>query len=58
MVAVADTSPLNYLILIDEIGLLPGLYRRILVPKAVLAEMVHPDARHLSPVGRRSLPPG
>lgn len=41
MVVVADTSPINYLILIGQIELLPRLYARILVPAAVLAELNH-----------------
>ncbi len=28
MIVVADASPLNYLVLIDQIGLLPVLYQR------------------------------
>jgi predicted nucleic acid-binding protein len=41
MVVVADTSPINYLILIGQIELLPRLYTRILIPAAVLAELNH-----------------
>jgi len=44
MVVVADTSPLNYLVLIGEIGLLPKLYRRVVVPQAVMDELKHPGA--------------
>ena len=36
---VADTSPLNYLILIDHINLLPQLYGRVLIPESVLNEL-------------------
>ena len=36
---VADTSPLNYLVLIDQINLLPQLYGRVLIPDSVLAEL-------------------
>jgi len=36
---VADTSPLNYLILIDQINLLPQLYGRVLIPESVLEEL-------------------
>jgi predicted nucleic acid-binding protein len=39
MIVVSDTSPLNYLLLIGEIELLPRLYGRILVPPAVLDEL-------------------
>ena len=36
---VADTSPLNYLVLIHQINLLPDLYGRVLIPESVLAEL-------------------
>jgi predicted nucleic acid-binding protein len=39
-VVVADTSPLNYLILIEAIDLLPRLYGRILIPAEVLNELI------------------
>jgi predicted nucleic acid-binding protein len=42
MTAVADTSPLNYLVLIDEIELLPIIFERILAPHEVLRELAHP----------------
>jgi predicted nucleic acid-binding protein len=44
MVVVADTSPINYLVLIDQIGILPRLYTRILIPPAVFDELKHPLA--------------
>jgi predicted nucleic acid-binding protein len=44
MVVVADTSPVNYLILIDQIGILPRLYTRVLIPPAVFNELTHPAA--------------
>lgn len=44
MIVVADTSPLNYLIQIECDRLLPALYRRILVPPAVIREMEHAHA--------------
>ena len=43
-VVVADTSPLNYLLLIGEIALLPGLYGEVVVPGEVLAELTDSDA--------------
>lgn len=36
---VADTSPLNYLVLIHHINLLPELYGRVLIPESVLEEL-------------------
>lgn len=44
MIVVADTSPLNYLILIGEADLLYRLYGRVLIPQAVLSELKHPQA--------------
>jgi len=41
IVVIADTSPINYLILIGQIDLLKQLYARILVPPAVLSELKH-----------------
>jgi predicted nucleic acid-binding protein len=41
-VVVSDTTPLNYLILIDAVKLLPRLYARILVPAAVCEELSQP----------------
>lgn len=44
MMVVADTSPLNYLVLIGEANLLHVLYGRLLIPKAVLSELQDPGA--------------
>lgn len=39
MIAVADTSPLNYLLLIGCADVLPQLYERVLIPQAVYDEL-------------------
>ena len=39
MIVVADTSPINYLVLIDAVGVLPELYENIIVPNAVFEEL-------------------
>ena len=39
MIVVADTSPLNYLVLIDEIDILRQLFGNLLVPYAVWNEL-------------------
>jgi predicted nucleic acid-binding protein len=39
MQVVSNTSPINYLLQIDEIGLLQNLYGRVVVPKAVIVEL-------------------
>jgi predicted nucleic acid-binding protein len=41
---VADTTPLNYLVLIEAIDVLPQLYGHILIPPTVLAELSVPQA--------------
>src|SRR4051794_31241210 len=39
MIVIADTTPLNYLILIDEVHVLPRLFGRVLIPPAVCNEL-------------------
>ncbi len=39
MIVVSDTSPLNYLLLIDHIDVLPKLFGRVIVPSAVMLEL-------------------
>ncbi|HTW81511.1 MAG TPA: hypothetical protein VME23_18340 [Terracidiphilus sp.] len=41
MIVVADTSPINYLVLIEEIDLLPALFGRVLLPQGVFIELTH-----------------
>jgi predicted nucleic acid-binding protein len=41
---VADTSPINYLLLIDRIDLLEILFHRIILPSSVSIELGHPKA--------------
>jgi hypothetical protein len=35
MIVVADTSPINYLLLIKEIDILPKMYGKVVIPRAV-----------------------
>lgn len=42
MIVVADTTPLNYLVLIGEIELLPALYENVLIPLEVHRELQRP----------------
>jgi predicted nucleic acid-binding protein len=46
MIVVSDTSPLNYLVLIELQDLLPRLFGRILIPAAVDRELRSPAAPH------------
>lgn len=41
---ISDTTPLHYLILIGQVGVLPQLFGSLLVPPAVIAEMQHLQA--------------
>lgn len=42
MIVIADTSPINYLILIGEIEVLPALYGRVLIPPSVHEKLDRP----------------
>jgi predicted nucleic acid-binding protein len=57
MLVIADTSPLNYLILIDAVDLLPRLYQRVVLPRAACDELTHPYAPAAVSKWANSLPP-
>lgn len=42
MIVVSDTSPLNYLVLVGAIDVLPKLFGEVYVPLAVIQELQHP----------------
>jgi predicted nucleic acid-binding protein len=42
MIVVCDTSPLNYLVLIERVEVLPAMFGRVVAPRAVIAELQHP----------------
>jgi predicted nucleic acid-binding protein len=42
MRVIADTSPLHYLVLIEHTAILPVLFGRMLIPRAVAEELQHP----------------
>jgi predicted nucleic acid-binding protein len=44
MTVVSDTSPLNYLVLIDHQDILPALFDHVLIPEAVWHELRSPAA--------------
>ena len=44
MLVVADTTPINYLVLTDSVEVLPQLFRKVVCPTAVLRELLHPRA--------------
>ena len=39
MIVVGDTGPLNYLLLIRQVDVLPSLFSRVVIPRAVAAEL-------------------
>lgn len=41
---IADTGPVNYLLLIGHIEILPALFEKVILPSAVKDELAHPDA--------------
>jgi predicted nucleic acid-binding protein len=44
MIVIADTSPVNYLVLIGVADVLRRLYGRVVIPEAVFRELQHPEA--------------
>ncbi len=44
MIVIADTGPLNYLLLIGQVGILRELYGSLTLPTAVHVELLHPKA--------------
>jgi predicted nucleic acid-binding protein len=44
MIVIADTTPLNHLILIEQDRLLRALYDRVVIPRAVVLELQAPAA--------------
>lgn len=43
MIVIADTTPINYLVLIEQATALRELYGRVLIPQAVFAELQSSD---------------
>jgi predicted nucleic acid-binding protein len=39
MIVVGDTGPLNYLVLIGQVDILPSLFSRVVIPRAVASEL-------------------
>lgn len=54
---ISDTTPLNYLILIGQCDVLQRLFGRLLVPPAVIREMLHPKAPPQVAAWAANLPP-
>src|SRR4051794_1492027 len=43
MIVISDTSPLNYLVLIGHVDVLPVLFGRVVIPPAVVTELSRAD---------------
>jgi predicted nucleic acid-binding protein len=43
MIVIADTSPLNYLVLIEEVEILSRLFGIVIIPPAVFEELSDPE---------------
>jgi predicted nucleic acid-binding protein len=57
MIVVSDTTPLNYLILIEAIHILPAIFGRVYAPSAVVTELSHPRSPEMVRAWASS-PPG
>lgn len=57
IVAVSDTSPLNYLVLCRTIDVLPRLFGKVVVPPSVLKELSHEDSPAAVNAWTAALPP-
>jgi predicted nucleic acid-binding protein len=58
MIVIADTTPLNYLILIGHADVLPALYGRVLIPEAVAQELHGSGTPDVVKAQYPRLPPG
>jgi predicted nucleic acid-binding protein len=56
MIVISDTPPINYLVLIGQVDLLPKLFRRILIPPGVLSELKQPGSPGPVQVWMSSIP--
>lgn len=57
MIVLSDTSPLNYLVLIGHVDVLPALFGQVIVPAAVRAELQHPGTPQIVRDWLRTAPP-
>ena len=47
MIVVGDTGPLNYLLLIGQVDVLRSLFSRVVIPRAVAAELASARAHEV-----------
>jgi len=58
MIVISDTGPINYLLAIGHIDLLPRLFGRIVLPAAVVAELQSAEAPQINHIWTANLPAG
>lgn len=56
MIVVADTSPINYLLLIGHVDILSALYERVLIPSSVRQELTSAGSPEAVRSWARALP--
>ncbi len=56
MIIVADTSPLNYLVQLEAVEVLPKLYGHIVIPREVMDELLQLDAPAVVQLWAQSAP--
>jgi hypothetical protein len=54
---IGNPRPLNYLVWIEIVGILPLLYRKVLIPPQVLDEVLSADAPPAVQAWAKALPP-
>ena len=57
MIVISDTGPLNYLLLLEVVEVLPRLHGTVTIPEAVRQEMLHSGAPEVVRVWASRLPP-
>lgn len=58
MIVVSDASPLNVLVRIGMIGILPELFSTVIMPRAVAEELRHPNTPPAVREWRATVPRG
>jgi hypothetical protein len=57
MLVIADTSPLNYLVWIESVEILPQIYGKVVIPREVCDELLAADGQRILQAGLRFVPP-
>jgi predicted nucleic acid-binding protein len=57
VIVVSDTTPLNYLVLVDVVDVLPKLFNQVFVPPSVIGELIRLKAPEVVRLWAASPPP-